>query len=133
MAVLAQNNTFVNLVFNRLTFKISLSIAMMIWLASDSRYFTLWLVRVWGIIAIIGLFVNDKTPSGQSTLNLPPSLQFILSVVLIMAAFMATNWHMLGQRDIIQAGYVLFTLILYRDGFYWCLRVSRNSFRSFYQ
>jgi hypothetical protein len=115
----------------KLAFKILIPIALVILLASDDRNFTLWLVGTWGIIALIGLLINDKTPSGQLTLNIHPALQLLLAIILMVSTIVATNWQTPGQREIIQAGFVLFTLVLYRDGFYWCLRGISNTFRTF--
>jgi len=103
---------------------------MVIWLDSDSRYFTPWLVGVWGIIQLIGLLIYERNPSDHPVLSIPASLQFILCVVLLIATCLAINWHDLGQRDVIQAGFVLFTLPFYREGFQWGLRTIRVVFRN---
>lgn len=106
----------------RIMLKTLVPIAMMIWLASDSRYFTTWLAGVWGMVALIGLLQNEKEPSGQPALKMPDDMQFMLAVILIAATCIATNWRAPGPREAIQAVFMISTLDLYRRGFDWCRR-----------
>lgn len=97
-------------------------IVMTAWLASDSRYFTPGLAGVWGIIACVGLLQSVKDQEQKPILNISNSLQVMLAVFLIVATAVSTTWNALGQRDMIQGGYLLFTLPVYRRGFTWYLQ-----------
>ena len=95
---------------------------MTAYLASDSSFFTPGLAGVWGIIACVGLLQSVKDQEQKPILNISNSLQVMLAVVLIVATAISTTWNALGQRDMIQGGYLLFTLPVYRRGFTWYLR-----------
>jgi len=119
--------------FLRITIKVLVPIAIVIWLAGDSRYFTTWLTGVWGMIALIGLLQNEIEPSGQPALKIPDGTQFILAVTLIAATCIATNWRAPGTREIIQVGFMIFTVVLYRRGFDRCWRTVVGLWSTFLQ
>ena len=106
----------------RITLKIFGLIALTVWLSLDDRYFTTWLTSIWGIISLIGLLQNEKDQSGQPALEIPDVTQFILTLVLVAVTFIATNWYKPGPRDVVQAGFAIFTVVLYRQGLDWCRR-----------
>lgn len=106
----------------RITLKILGLIALTVLLSMDNRYFTTWLTSVWGIIALIGILQYEKDQSGQPALEIPGVTQFILAVFLVAATCITTNWHAPGPRDFVQAGFAIFTVVLYRQGIDWCWR-----------
>jgi drug/metabolite transporter (DMT)-like permease len=85
---------------------------------ADGRYFTPWLAILWGIIGAIAL-LQTEVRNGKVQRRLPPVVQFMLVAFLIVAAMIATNWSALGNRDLIQWGYAIFTLPAYGDGLVW--------------
>jgi hypothetical protein len=81
----------------------------------------LWFAAVWGIVAaitIVRMEVKDWL-AGESELKLPPFVQFMLALVLVLSAVLATDWTGLGFRDVVQWAYAIFALPAYRQGLTW--------------
>jgi hypothetical protein len=81
----------------------------------------LWFVVVWGIVAgitIIRMEVKDWL-AGESELKLPPFVQFMLALVLVLSAVLATDWRGLSFRDVVQWAYAIFALPAYQQGLAW--------------
>jgi hypothetical protein len=51
--------------------------------------------------------------------KLPQVLQFAIVLLFVLAAIVATDWASLGRHDLLQWGYVLFTLPACKQGFTW--------------
>jgi hypothetical protein len=84
-------------------------------------YLKLWFAVFWGVVAIITLLRTETIDwlAGKSSLKLPQPLQFVIVLLLVLAAILATDWASLSRRDLIQWAYVLFTLPAYKQGFTW--------------
>jgi hypothetical protein len=81
----------------------------------------LWFAVVWGIVAgitIIRMQVRDWL-AGESELKLPAFVQFMLALVLVLSAVLATDWRGLSFRDVVQWAYAIFALPTYRQGLTW--------------
>ena len=91
-------------------------------------YMKVWFVILWGVIAIIAVFrMEPKSWWEPAPLRLNPALQFVLTLILVIGAIVATDWSSLGQRDFNQAVYTFWTLTLYRQGLKWAyLHVKRK-------
>jgi phosphatidylserine synthase len=86
-----------------------------------SEYFKTWFAILWGVVAsltILRLEVKDFL-GGRRELHLPPGVQLLLALTLVLGAGWSTEWARLSVLALTPWVYVLFTLPFYQSGFAW--------------
>jgi hypothetical protein len=97
---------------------------LLLYLGIASTSLKTWFALVLGFVVLFAILRMDVQDwwRGASSLKIEPALQFALAAILLVATAVATDWTEPGRRDLTQAVYAFWTLVLYREGFRWAYR-----------
>ncbi len=81
----------------------------------DEQHTSSLFAAVWGVIGAIGCWFY-KWEDHVKYQSLPPVVQLILAVILVLSFLISTHWNSLSGRDFIQLGSTIFALPVFWDG-----------------